>query len=184
MASKELTNLVKDLSQKIINAPNELEQSERNEEWTKVVLILPLLKGLGWDSATDIIYESRPDDTEGRLDFILKSQPQIGVEAKALDESFPKDHNHSQVKKGLKQSKNRGASYFIWSNGDCWQFYSLALENAPVYQVIISSTSGSDISTRSGSDHHNFLNPDFLTSPIRAAWFKYKNSFQFTARQR
>jgi hypothetical protein len=142
MASRELTNLVKDLSHNIITAPDRLQLSERNEEWTKVVLILPLLKGLGWDIATDVSYESSPDDIEGWLDFVLKCQSPIGVEAKALDVSSPIDRNHPQVKKGLKQSKDRGASYFIWTNGDCWQFYSLFLENAPVYQVILSSAGG------------------------------------------
>lgn len=138
MPSRELTNLVKDLSQKIITAPDELQPRERNEEWTKVVLILPLLEGLGWDRATDIGYESSPDDIEGSLDFILRCQPLIGIEAKALDVRYPLDHNHKHVEKGLKQSKDRGASYFIWTNGNCWQFYSLALEKAPVYQVILS----------------------------------------------
>ena len=83
-----LTDLIKDLSQKIINAQDKLQLSERNEEWTKVVLILPLLEGLGWDRSTDISYESSPDNIEGWLDFVLKCQPPIGVEAKALDVLF------------------------------------------------------------------------------------------------
>jgi hypothetical protein len=139
MASGKLTSLIENLSQIIIDAPNKLQPSERNEEWTKIVLILPLIEGLGWDKATDVSFESRPSEIEGWLDFILKCQPTIGIEAKALDVNKPMDHNHPQVKKGLKQSKERGASYFIWTNGDCWQFYSLALPNAPIYQVILSN---------------------------------------------
>jgi len=127
MAPTELTNLVKSLSKKIIIVQDELQPSERNEEWTKMVLILPLLEGLGWDRATDISYESSPEDVEGSLDFIIKCHPPIGIEAKALYVNPPLDRNHKHVEKGLKQSKDRGASYFIWTNGDCWQFYSLAL---------------------------------------------------------
>ncbi len=89
MAVRKLTSLIENLSQKIIDAPNKLQPSERNEEWTKIVLILPLIGGLGWDNATDVSYESSPDDIEGSLDFILKCQPPIGIEAKALDVKFP-----------------------------------------------------------------------------------------------
>ena len=70
MASSDLVSMVNDLSQKIINAQDKLQRSERNEEWTKMVLIMPLIEALGWDRATDISYESSPDDTEGWLDFI------------------------------------------------------------------------------------------------------------------
>lgn len=177
MASRELTNLVKDLSQKIINAPDELLPSERNEEWTKMVLILPLLEGLGWDRATDISYESSPDDTEGRLDYIIKSQPPIGVEAKALDVNPPSDRNHKHVEKGLKQSKDRGASYFIWTNGDCWQFYSLALKNAPLYQIILSDLDGGPERVESAVDklsiiekEHFVENPKTFDQAIRNNW--------------
>ena len=139
MAPGKLTSLIQKLSQIIIDAPNERPKSERNEEWTKMVLIVPLIEGLGWDKARDVSFESSPAEIEGWLDFILRCQPPIGVEAKALDVNIPSDHKHSQVKKGLKQSEERGASYFIWTNGDCWQFYSLALPNAPIYQVMLSS---------------------------------------------
>jgi predicted type IV restriction endonuclease len=177
MASRELTNLVKDLSQKIINAPDELQPRERNEEWTKVVLILPLLEGLGWDRATDVGYESSPQDIEGSLDYVLKCQPPIGVEAKALDVKYSLDHNHKHVEKGLKQSKDRGASYFIWTNGDCWQFYSLALENAPVYQVILSRAGGGSEQAESIVNklriiekEHFTENPEIFDEAIRNNW--------------
>src|SRR3990172_1004746 len=101
MASGKLTSLIENLSQIIIDAPNKLQLSERNEEWTKIVLILPLIEGLGWDKATDVSFESRPAEIEGWLDFILKCQTPIGIEAKALDVNKPTEHNHSQVKKGL-----------------------------------------------------------------------------------
>lgn len=140
MTAKELPNLIKKLSSRIVSAHDNLRPNDRNEEWTKSALILPLLEGLGWDSGTDISYEDSPDDVEGRLDLILKSQVPIGVEAKALDVTPPKNHDHPQIIKGLKQSKERGTSYFIWTNVDCLQFFSLASPNAPFYEIILSST--------------------------------------------
>lgn len=139
MASKELINLVKELSQCIINGRDSLQANERNEEWTKIALIVPLLEALGWDRCTDIGYESSPPEIEDRLDFILKCQPLIGIEAKGLDVPSPRDHNHQYINKGLEQCKARGAPYFIWTNGDCWQFFSLALLSAPLYEINLSS---------------------------------------------
>ena len=147
MVSRDLAKLVEDLSQRIEDARDTLEVSERNEEWTKMSLIVPLLEGLGWDRGKDVGYENSPRDVEGRLDFILKGHHLIGIEAKALDVGSPQDYGHPHIKKGLKQSKERGASYFIWTNGDCWQFFSLALKNAPLYQVTLSSARG-DISDK------------------------------------
>ena len=177
MTAGKLASLIENLSQTIIDAPNKLQPSERNEEWTKMVLIMPLIEGLGWDRATDVSYESSPAEIEGWLDFILKCQPPIGVEAKALDVNIPSDGNHSQVKKGLKQSKERGASYFIWTNGDCWQFYSLALPNAPIYQVILSSIGdGSEQTESIGNklriiDKEDFSeNPEIFDETIRNNW--------------
>jgi hypothetical protein len=40
--------------------------------------------------------------------------------------------------KGKRQSKDREASYFIWTNGDSWQFYSFGLPYAPIYEVTLS----------------------------------------------
>lgn len=177
MASRELPNLVKHLSLLIIRARDSLQPGERNEEWTKAALIVPLLEGLGWDRGTDVGYESSPDDIEGRLDFILKCQFPIGIEAKALDVDYPRDHDHPHIKKGLKQCKERGASYFIWANGDCWQFFSLALANAPVYQVILSSAGGGVEQIDSIANKFRIIekggftaNPEMFDKAIRANW--------------
>ena len=177
MASGKLTSLIENLSQIIKDAPNKLQPSERNEEWTKIVLILPLIEGLGWDKATDVSFESRPTEIEGWLDFILKCQTPIGIEAKALDVNKPTEHNHSQVKKGLKQSKDRGASYFIWTNGDCWQFYSLALPNAPIYQVMLSDAGDTQEEAESIGKKLRIIekekfaeNPEIFDEAIRNSW--------------
>lgn len=132
---RNLSDLIKKLSECIKYARDNLGPGERKEEWTKNALIVPLLEGLGWDKGMEIGYEDSPDDTEERLDFILKCECPIGIEAKKLDVSAP---NHLHIEKGLRQCKERGAPYFIWTNGDCWQFFSLALPNAPFYQIVLS----------------------------------------------
>lgn len=139
MASTEFVQLVKRLSQLVVDAPDKFEPNQRNEEWTKTCLVLPLLEGLGWDKVEDVSYEASGQDIEGWLDYILKGQPPIGIEAKALDVKPPENRSHPQIKKGLKQSKERGASYFIWTNGDCWQFFCLAMPDAPMYGLTLSN---------------------------------------------
>ena len=59
-----------------------------------------------------------------------------------IDINPPEDRSHPHIRKGLKQSKERGASYFIWTNGDCWQFFSLALPDAPMYDLTLSKAHG------------------------------------------
>ena len=89
----------------------------------------------------------------------------------------PSDRSHPQIKKGLNQSKDRGASYFIWTNGDCWQFYSLALDNAPLYEVVLSSVGdGSEkaesvVSKLSIMEKKQFVeNPTIFNEAISNNW--------------
>jgi hypothetical protein len=131
-----LHDLMKKLSSIIKEIQNSAHPDHLNEEWTKITLIVPLLEGLGWDKTTDIAFG--PHDHEGRLDFILKCQTPIGIDARTIHETPPEDIEHPQIKNGLKQCEVKKAPYFIWTNGDCWQFYSLALKNPPFYQVRLS----------------------------------------------
>jgi len=170
MASHEIIkSLVEKLSKRIEDERDKGEEGD--EEWTKASIILPLIEGLGWDIATDVGYEKKSDDVEGRLDFILKSKPSIGIEAKGLNMPPPQDLGHPQIMKGMRQSKERGASYFIWTNGDCWQFFSLALKNAPLYQVTLSSAHGDIPDKLRIIEKKPFTdNPEIFDEAIRNNW--------------
>ena len=170
--------LIGDLSQLVVDAPNKLEPSQRNEEWTKYVLILPLIEGLGWDRYKDVGYEDKDKpDVEGSLDFIIMGQPKIGIEAKKLDVRPPQDRSHPQIKKGLKQSKERRAEYFVWTNGDCWQFFSLALPDAPMYELRLSNAYGDPEQIQNLYDEFQIIekdrftdNPKLFDETIREKW--------------
>jgi len=174
MASKELSRSVEEISQLIADARDNYSAGERNEEWTKVALILPLLVGLGWNQGKDVGYENSTGNVEGHLDLVLKSQKLIGIEVKALDVQPPQDQDHKDIEKGLRQSKERGASYFIWTNGECWQFYSLALPNAPVYQVILCGESVDSImdALHIREKEAYTARPEIFDEAIRADWEK------------
>lgn len=170
---KNLSDLIKELSELIKYVRVNWESSKRNETWTRSNLIEELLKGLGWNTAIDLSYEDHPPETEGWLDYILDCQPRIGIEAKKLDVSPPLDYNHAQIKKGLNQCRERGASYLIWTNGDHWQFFSLALPNASFYQVVLSEVSQEQSKERKLSIINKKLftsNPSHFDEAIRKNW--------------
>jgi predicted type IV restriction endonuclease len=166
MAYREFVKLVKRLSQQVVDAPDTLKRNQRNEEWTKVNFILKLLDGLGWDSFNDMDYEVSSEDDEGALDFTFRCQPPIGIEAKALDVKPPEDRSHPQITKGLQQAQDRRASYFIWTNGDCWQFYSLALPDAPIHSLTLSKAHGNHEKIERIASEFQFLQKgSFTTNP-------------------
>lgn len=177
MVSKDFVKLVGQLSHQVVDAPDRFGPTQRNEEWTKINFILPLLEGLGWDRLKDVSYEDSSQDVEGWLDFILMCRLPIGIEAKALDVKPPKDSSHPHIKKGLKQSKERGASYFIWTNGDCWQFFSLVLPDAPIYDLTLSNAHGNlEKIEHIASEFHIIEKESFTANPklfdegIREKW--------------
>lgn len=177
MASRELGKLIKRLSEQIASAPDKFQGRQRNEEWTKINFILPLLDELGWDRFDDIGYEVGAEDDEGALDFRLRGEPSIGIEAKALDVTSPKERSHPQIAKGLQQAELRGASYFIWTNGDTWQFFSLALPEAPIYGLTLSDAYDGQIEEESLAEKLEFLvkesftsNPSLFDEAITEAW--------------
>lgn len=176
MPGEELTKLVRRISRLIADALRDCEPPQRNELWTKLWFIWPMLQGLGWDELGDILVEDRSQG-EGSLDFVIASQPSIGIEAKALDVVPPADRSHQFVQKGLKQARDREASYFVWTNGDCWQFFSLALPQAPMYSVRISDAQHGPEQTAAITRRLSIIDKEaFSASPglfdeaIRANW--------------
>jgi len=175
-----LQGLIKKLSLIIRETRSSAHPDHLNEEWTKITLIVPLLEGLGWEKTTDIAFG--PHDHEGRLDFILKCQTPIGIDARTIHEAPPEDMDHSQIKNGLKQCEAKKAPYFIWTNGDCWQFYSLALKNPPFYQVRLSELENDpsllerlsiikkDALTSHPEIFNKALNEKFTTMELPHAW--------------
>ena len=85
VSREEFVKLVGQLSQQVVDATDKFRPTQRNEEWTKINFILPLLEGLGWDRLKDVSYEATSQDGEGWLDFILMCQPPIGIEVILFD---------------------------------------------------------------------------------------------------
>ena len=164
VSREEFIKLVGRLSEQVVDSPDSFTPTQRNEEWTKINFILPLLEALGWDRFKDIGYEDSSQEVEGWLDFMLLSEPRIGIEAKALDINPPIDHNHPQIEKGLKQTRERDASYFIWTNGDCWQFFPLSMPDAPIYEIRLSQVQGDNEQIQQISSEFHIIEKDTFTA--------------------
>jgi len=146
VSETSLLHLVKRLSSVIKEKRDSCQPDQLTAEWTKKDLIVPLLEGLGWDKGADIINEFAPPDNEGRLDLILNCQTPVGIEIRPLHELPPQNIEHPQIKDGIRQCKSKKAPYFIWTNGDTWLFFSLAMANAAFYQASLSKIIINDIS--------------------------------------
>lgn len=160
---KNLPNLVKQLSRLINEVRDGSRQNEVNEEWTKIVLILPLLEALGWDRTTDIMYEQSLFDDEERSGLILRCEPPIVVETRRLDEFPSKDFENDYIEeRRLSMWKGEAASYFIWTNGDRWCFFSLVLPKAPPYEVILSQADD----VRSVTEKLSIIKKEFIADNV------------------
>lgn len=132
-----LLNLVKRLSYIIREKQDNYQPGHLSAEWTKKVLVMPLLESLGWDKGTDIIHELRPGN-KGGLDMTLNCQTPVGIEVRPLHELPPGDTGALQINEAFRECKSKKVPYLIWTNGETWLFFSLALADAAFYQISLS----------------------------------------------
>jgi hypothetical protein len=179
MAEERVKEILKKVYETTESARVLLQPNELNEEWTKDNLIRPVLEALEWDWAFEVRPESRGEGTEGSLDYMLKPKepglPTMGLEAKALRVSAPERREHDQITKGLKQSKERGARHFIWTNGDTWLVLSLALSQAPMFEISLSKTGGNEEAIEELADRfriigRNGLDAEAIDQQIQENW--------------
>jgi hypothetical protein len=180
MKESELINLVRRLGHHITEAPSKLPANKISEIWTRLNLIDPLLKALGWDN----LYEVIPGDSSIHDDFIdytLRPLPaqasSLCVEAKPLLSPPPRDRGHEEIKKGLEQTEARGSDYFIWTNGDTWQLFAVKLPNAPIYEVNIGQVGRDESKIQLTADRLRLLSretvvnsPQSIVEQIMAYW--------------
>lgn len=172
MKGSELTNELRKLINLTIEAPKKLPPKTMNEEWTKKHLIVPLLEALGWDNPYEVLPEDSPDHVEDWIDYLLKPEPpdasSLCVEAKPLLSTPPRDRGHEQIKKGLEQTQTRGSDYFIWTNGDTWQLFTVKLPNAPIYEIKISEAGRDENKIQLTSDRLRLFSRETVVNSSQA----------------
>lgn len=113
----------------------------KNETRTRVVLIDPVLRALGWDvsALADVEVEYGPQAK--RVDYALldaKGQPLVLIEAKKLDEELT-----SKRTQMLTYCTEVGVCYGVLTDGNCWELYDIwqnkSLDDRMKAQIILSS---------------------------------------------
>lgn len=110
------------------------------EKRTRVALIDPLLRALGWDVSDPALVEVETKTSNGWADYALlgpSQQPLIFVEAKKLKESEPPI---SQVVGYATEENTKGAHvrYCVCTNGDYWLLLDILSQNPVVMRTSIS----------------------------------------------
>ena len=121
------------------------------EENTKVTLISPLLRSLGWDieDPNEVEHEYRHASQDSPVDYALfiEGKPELFVEAKGIDECLEDRRWTTQM---LTYATSAGVNWCVLTNGDEYRIYN-AHARAPVEEKLLCAVRVSDTS------HHGAL---------------------------
>ena len=122
----------------------------RYEARTRVVLIDPLLRVLGWnpENSKDVQIEYRAKT--GRFDYALmrEGQPLAVIEAKKLTEDLSAPDVQAQVMTYARDPKSSDIRLFAITNGDDWIIYRMSGSRLKAETVSVSSDDLSDAAYR------------------------------------
>jgi len=104
--------------------------SSIGEQNTKVSLIMPVLRGLGWDvedlDEVRLEYRRKPADKPVDYALMLQREPALFLEAKGLGENLEDRRWASQV---ISYAAVAGVEWVVLTNGDDYRVYNA---HAPV----------------------------------------------------
>ena len=121
-----------------------LKDQNINEQTTKVALINPVLRALGWDiehpDEVELEYKRFPKDLPVDYALKLSREPKLFVEAKALGQALL---DHKAVTQVVNYTTNAGVKWCLLTDGDEFRIYNAGATEVPVeqklfYQVAIS----------------------------------------------
>ena len=119
MPLENLQSLIETLKERIAAHGTALRGSEA---LTRYVLIDPLLRGLGWDTADPAMVIPEYKSGNGRADYALlgnDGNPGMMVEAKSLGSSL----RDAALSQGIQYCLEKGTKYFTLTDGNCWEIY-------------------------------------------------------------
>lgn len=118
-------------------------QLQRREALTRVALVDPLIRSLGWDTSNPDMVEVEKNVGAGMiLDYLLNAPKPIIIEAKKLNESF---ENHFVQIVGY--AFNLGAESLFITDGLKWYHYTnfSSANKEPVRKIDLGNTTDSDL---------------------------------------
>lgn len=144
----ELTSCIEELKSRIKTHRSSLSKSESR---TRVALIDPLLRTLGWDVSDPELVTPEYSTGKGRVDYALlkeKDNPVAIFEAKKLGESLSSDNHRDQM---IGYAIKEGIVYAGLTNGNDWELYDvfekvalnqkrildISIEKSPTYHAAL-----------------------------------------------
>jgi len=113
---------------------------QTSEALTRYVLIDPVLRGLGWDTADPTqVYPEFPTETGGRPDYalLIEGKPHIMVEAKSLGTNLEK-----ALDKGFQYCWRNQVPFYVVTDGNSWVIFDITeMGGKEVAQVCLSDVS-------------------------------------------
>ncbi len=114
------------------------------EQNTKAVLIVPLLRALGWDvedlSEVQLEYKRRPSDRPVDYALMIRGAPRLFLEAKGLGENLEDRRWGDQI---IHYAMVAGVKWVVLSNGDEYRIYNAHAE-VPVEEKLLRQVRISD----------------------------------------
>jgi hypothetical protein len=102
-----------------------LKGSRMNEENTKMALIAPMIRALGWDTTdpdeVNCEFRHKPKDTPVDFALMLQRTPRLLIEAKPLGHDLNERRAVNQV---ISYSTQAGVQWVVLTNGAEWCIYN------------------------------------------------------------
>jgi predicted type IV restriction endonuclease len=122
MSFSDIRRAVRDARENIKSRRNLLENSEAQ---TRIVLIDPVLRAVGWDTSNPAMVRSEYGANGGRADYALLNpeteSPLIIVEAKKLGDVHLEQHIPQIA--GYSEGEGSSAQYGVITNGNIWRVF-------------------------------------------------------------
>ena len=100
-----------------------------NEAQVKQAVVLPILRGLGWDDTNPAEFVPELSLDDGRVDYALcqtGGSPLVFIEAKRLGSADTKGEEQL-----FRYASNKGVPFLILTDGNVWDFYLSMAAGAP-----------------------------------------------------
>ena len=126
----DLMQMIETLKARITKHRDALGNSESR---TRVALIDPMLRALGWDVADPDVVEIEPNVANGWADYALldgNRKPVIFVEAKKLSVVKPPVLQTVSYAVTENTGSSRKVHYCAWTNGDAWEVFDVFAQDS------------------------------------------------------
>lgn len=144
----------------------------KNEIWTRVALIDPLLDALGWDTADPSVVEIEPKVNEGWADYALLGQGGnrlMFIEAKRAEDSRPAVLQTATYTFTYNTQHDPKVGHCAWTNGKEWVVWDVFKQD-PVLEVSLSRDSAAQCGFKLVGLWRGSFGDGVMRFPVASIW--------------